>query len=226
VRIAFFDLDKTILSANSGTLWIRRELKLGHLSRLQALRASMWIARYHLGFASVQEAVEKAISMLAGIPEADLRERTRAFYDESVRQLFRPGALDAMERHRRAGERLVLLTSSSNYLSELVARDLAFEGILCNRFEIDAAGLHTGRSVGDVCFGRGKLSHALRYAEEAGGRLEESIFYTDSYSDLPVLERVGEPVAVNPDIRLRRHAARKGWPIVDWGVGTALPLTG
>ncbi|MBN1210645.1 MAG: HAD family phosphatase [Myxococcaceae bacterium] len=220
MSVAFFDLDKTLLAVNSGTLWIRRELALGHITRLQALRASLWIARYHLGFVSMQDAVLAAISHLAGTPAQAFQERTTAFYEEQVRPLFRPGALRALEEHRSAGERLVLLTSSSGYLSELVARDLRLDAILCNRFEVDERGLHTGRPLGAVCFGAGKRTHAEGYAREVGVPLSACAFYTDSYSDLPVLEAVGRPVAVHPDHRLRREAARRGWPVVDWGAPT------
>jgi len=216
--VAFFDLDKTLLAVNSGTLWIRRELALGHITRLQALRASLWIARYHLGFVSMQDALIEAISHLAGTSSQAIQERTATFYEAQVRPLYRPGALRAVEEHRDAGERLVLLTSSSGYLSELVSRDLRLDAILCNRFEVDAQGLHTGRPLGDVCFGAGKRTHAERYAREAGVSLSGCAFYTDSYSDLPVLEVVGRPVAVHPDYRLRREAVRRGWPVVDWGV--------
>src|SRR2546428_9276055 len=75
VRIAFFDFDKTLIATNSGKLWVKRELRLGYLTKLQALQASLWIAKYHLGFAQVQGAVAKAISMLAGTRERDLRDR-------------------------------------------------------------------------------------------------------------------------------------------------------
>jgi hypothetical protein len=76
-------------------------------------------------------------------------------------------------------------------------------------------------------FGPGKRTHAERYSQEAGVPLSACAFYTDSYSDLPVLEVVGRPVAVHPDHRLRREAARRGWPVVDWGVPTAgAPATG
>jgi HAD superfamily hydrolase (TIGR01490 family) len=227
MSVAFFDLDKTLLAVNSATLWVRRELALGHLTRLQALRASLWIARYHLGLVSMQDAVIAAIAQLAGTPVQPLLERTTAFYEEQVRPLYRPGALRALEEHRGAGEKLVLLTSSSGYLSELVARDLRLDAILCNRFEVDAQGRHTGRPMGEVCFGPGKRTHAERYAREVGVPLSACAFYTDSYSDLPVLEVVGRPVAVHPDHRLRREALRRGWPVVDWGVPTAgVPATG
>lgn len=227
MSVAFFDLDKTLLAVNSGTLWIRRELALGHLTRMQALRASLWIARYHLGFVSMQDAVRAAIAQLAGTPVQPLLERTTVFYEEQVRSLYRPGALRALEEHRGAGDRLVLLTSSSGYLSELVARDLRLDAILCNRFEVDAQGRHTGRPAGEVCFGPGKRIHAEGYAREVGVPLSACAFYTDSYSDLPVLEVVGRPVAVHPDHRLRREAVRRGWPVVDWGVPTAgVPAAG
>jgi HAD superfamily hydrolase (TIGR01490 family) len=221
MSVAFFDLDKTLLGVNSGTLWIRRELALGHITRMQALRASLFIARYHLGFASMEDAVLKAISFLAGTPAQPLQERTATFYEEQIRPLYRPGALRALEEHRAAGDRLVLLTSSSGYLSELVARELRLDAILCNRFEVDGQGLHTGRPLGAVCFGAGKRTHAEGYAREAGVSLSACTFYTDSYSDLPVLEVVGRPVAVHPDHRLRREAVRRGWPVVDWGVPDA-----
>lgn len=221
MRIAFFDLDKTILSVNSGTLWVRREVALGYLSKRKALRAMTWLARYHFGFASAEAMVAEAVAHVVGTSSAALKERTGRFFQEEVRHTYRPGALQAIEQHRREGRKLVMLTSSSNYLAELVADELRFDAVLCNRLEVDPAGTHTGRVVGGVCFGPGKLPHAQAEADRQGVPLRDSTFYTDSYSDLSVLEAVSEPVAVNPDPRLRRHAHKRGWPIVDWGEATA-----
>lgn len=222
MAIAFFDLDKTLLAVNSGSLWIRRELALGHITRMEAMRASVWLARYHMGRVPMQDALLQAMSHLQGRDEQPIRERTVRFYEELVRSQYRPGALRALEEHRSAGDRLVLLTSSSGYMAELVARDLGLDAILCNRLEVDAAGLYTGRPLGEVCFGDGKRSYAQAYASGAGVPLSACAFYTDSYSDLPVMEVVGRPVAVHPDRRLRREALRRGWPVVDWGSpGTA-----
>ena len=217
MRIAFFDLDLTILSVNSGSLWVRREVALGYLSKRKALRAMAWLMRYHFGFASAEAMVAEAVAHLLGTSSSELKSRTERFYEEEVRHTYRPGALLAIEQHRREGRRLVMLTSSSNYLAELVAAELRFDAVLCNRLEVDAEGMHSGKVVGGVCFGPGKLPHAQAEAARHGAVLRDATFYTDSYSDLPVLEAVAEPVAVNPDPRLRRHAARRGWKVVDWG---------
>lgn len=222
MRVAFFDLDKTILSVNSGTLWVRRETALGHLGKRDALRAMTWLARYTLGFASAEAMVEQAVAHLTGTEAAPLRERTERFFHDEVRRTYRPGALEAIRAHRANGERLVMLTSSSNYLSELVATELGFDEVRCNRLEVDAAGRHTGRVTGGICFGPGKLPHAQAAATEAGASMSTATFYTDSYSDLAVLEAVAHPVAVNPDPRLRRFALRRGWRVVDWGVAAGV----
>jgi HAD superfamily hydrolase (TIGR01490 family) len=218
VGIAFFDFDRTLIAANSGVLWVRRELALGHITRLQAARAGLWLLRYELGVATMEDAVRRAISALAGHPERDLRERTETFYRQAVRGLYRPGGLRALASHRALGEKVVLLTASSNYLAELVSQELRLDGFLCNRFEVDARGLHTGLPLGTLCFGAGKRALAEAFAREASVSLEACAFYTDSFSDLPVLQVVGRPVAVHPDRRLRRHARKQGWEIADWGV--------
>lgn len=222
--IAFFDMDLTLLAVNSGSLWVRRELALGHISRLQALRASLWLARYHLGFASMQQALLRAIAYLQGREEHAMRSHTLTFFEEQVRVHYRPGALRALAEHRAAGDRLVLLTSSSNYLSELVADELGLHAVLCNRFEVDGSGRYTGRPLGELCYGEGKLSYARTYAQSAGVDLAACSFYTDSYSDLPVMQAVGRPVAVHPDRRLRREARRRGWPVVLWGAPLPPPV--
>jgi HAD superfamily hydrolase (TIGR01490 family) len=217
VRIAFFDFDKTLIAQNSGALWVMRELRLGYIRPWQAIQAAAWLARYQLGSAAIEAALQRAIASLAGSRERDLRERTTAFYESRVRSLYRPGGRRVLEEHRRAGDALVLLTSSSLYLAEHVVRDLKLDAAICNRFEVDEHGLHTGRTVGALCFGLGKLQQAAEFAGRKGARLADAVFYTDSYADLPVLEAVGRPVAVNPDRRLRRIASLRRWELVDWG---------
>lgn len=217
MAIAFFDLDLTLLRANSGALWIRKELREGAITRWQAARASLWIVRYHLGFGRMEDALLVAIASLAGKDEALMRQRTWEFWDEEVQGLLRPRGAEAIAAHRAAGDRVVLLTSSSNFLSEKASEALGLDDVLCNRFEVDADGRFTGRPLGPLCYGDGKLTHARAYAEARGVDLRDCAFYTDSAADLPVLQAVGRPVGINPDPRLRREIRRRGWEIQDWG---------
>lgn len=219
VGIAFFDLDKTLLARNSGNLWIRSELRGGHLRLRQAVRGWGWLVGYHLGYTDIQPILREAIRTLRDTPESAIAERTHRFYEREVRQLVRPGAHAALARHRAAGDRLVLLTTSSNYLSAHVAAQLELDDYLCNRFEVRPDGSFTGEPQGELCYGAGKLVAARAYAARHGIPLTACAFYTDSMSDLPVLEAVGTPVAVHPDPRLRRLAVARGWRIEDWERG-------
>ena len=217
MRIAFFDLDKTLIGKNSAGLWVRSELRDGHISKRTALRAIGWIIQYRLGFAAMDHAVRRGIALLAGLDEAVLAERTRVFYRAEVASLYRPGGLQALHAHRDAGDSLVLLTTSSAYLSAEVSRDVDLDDYLCSHFETDADGRFTGRAVEPLCYGPGKVTAASAYAQAHGADLRDCAFYSDSASDLPMLEAVGRPVVVDPDPRLRRVARRRGWEIADWG---------
>ena len=94
--------------------------------------------------------------------------------------------------------------------------ELGLDDFLCTRFAV-RDGVFTGEVDGTLCYGPGKLVQATEYTRARGVQLEDCSFYTDSYSDLPVLEAVGTPIAAHPDPRLLRHAKKSDWSIVDWG---------
>jgi HAD superfamily hydrolase (TIGR01490 family) len=223
VRIAFFDLDLTVFSVNSASLWMKRERRLGHLKRRQLARGVAWLGAYQLGFARMAGLIHDAVATLKGTEEAAIAARTAAFWEEEVRPTIRPGARAALERHRDQGDVVAFLTGSSPYLSRLAAAELGVEHILCTSFAV-ADGRFTGEAVSPLCYGPGKVDHARRLATHLGGALRDAFFYTDSYSDLPGLLAVGTPVAVHPDPRLRRHARKAGWTIEDWDAPAQRPL--
>jgi HAD superfamily hydrolase (TIGR01490 family) len=217
MRIAFFDLDKTLISRNSASLWIRYEFEAGRITTRQALQAVVWVIRYNLGAADMAEPIRRSIEALAGQPEDEIRDRTQRFHANLIRPLYRPGARRALEQHRAAGHRLVLLTSASNYLAEQVCGDLELDDYVCNRLEVDGRGRYTGRPIEPLCFGPGKVVLAERYAAAQGSSVNTCAFYSDSLSDLPMLEAAAQPMVVHPDVRLRRLARKRGWRILDWG---------
>lgn len=216
MAVAFFDLDLTLLEMNTASLWLRRELRLGHMSRSFFMRSAFHVGLYQLGVARMEEVLEKALRTVEGVEEAAVRERTLAFWHEEVRGRFRAGGLEVLRAHQARGERCVLLSSTSPYLSEPVAEELGLDDVLCTRFEVEG-GRFTGRCEGPLCYGDGKRLKAESWAREHGVDLSDCSFYTDSFSDLPALVVMGRPVCVHPDPRLRRHAERQGWEIAIWG---------
>lgn len=216
MALALFDLDKTLLSVNAGSLWVKAEARSGYVSRWQALKAAAWIFGYHLGYSKMEKVLEEAVATLADQEEQAIRDRTERFYEAEVRTRYRPGARGVVEAHRARGDTLALLTTSSVYLSAPVQTELGIPHALCNRFEV-VEGRFTGKPVLPLCFGAGKVHHARALAEALGEDLANASFYTDSFSDLAMMEAVGHPVAVHPDPRLAREARKRGWPIADWG---------
>ncbi|MEO1174471.1 MAG: HAD-IB family hydrolase [Myxococcota bacterium] len=216
-RLVLVDVDRTLLTGNSASGWVWAEYRSGFISTAQFVEATGWLLRYRLGDASIEDAIRRSVQTLQGSKEADLVARCDVFNRDWVMPKVRGGALRALASHRAQGDHLCLLTSSSNYVAEPLARALDIPGVLCNRFEVDSLGVFTGVACEPLCFGEGKLRLAEGYASQHGLSLVDAVFYTDSYSDLPVLNAVGHPVVVHPDPRLRREARRRGWLLTDWG---------
>ncbi len=214
--VAFFDLDRTLIDVNSGLLWARHERRNGQISRVQMARALIWTALYHVAVIDMETAVSRALDHYRGTDAGALDRRTRAWFEREVAGRLRRGAVAAIEEHRRRGDALVILTNSSSYEARAAAERWGFDDYLANTFPTDPSGRLLGAFEPPLCYGRGKVARAERWADARRADLAGSFFYSDSYSDLPMLERVGQPRVVNPDPRLRVAARLRGWPILDW----------
>jgi len=121
----------------------------------------------------------------------------------------------AVEQHREAGDFVAIVTGATPYIAMPLARELRIEHVIATHLEI-LDGKFTGRVAPPMSYGKGKVELAERLAAEHGFSLDESTFYSDSITDLPLLERVQTPIVVNPDARLRRIAKQRGWAIETW----------
>ncbi len=213
---AFFDLDRTLLTVNSGALWMKREHRLGRISNWMLLQGTFYLLAYKFDLVDMNRVTVKALHTVKGEYEPVVKRWTEQWYAEEVAQHAAPGAWPVLAEHREQGHPLVLLTSSSPYESAMAQEQFGLDGVLCTRYQLDRRRRFTGYPVWPVCYGAGKVVYAERYASRHGIDLEASHFYTDSMTDLPMLERVGHPHVVNPDPRLARTARRRGWPILDW----------
>lgn len=212
---AFFDLDGTLLTCNSGALWMARERRLGRISRWQMVEATLYLLAYRLTSLDMEQLMTKALRTVVGEREENVRRWTHQWFYEEVISRAAPGAYAVLDHHRRRGDLLVLLTSSSPYESEAAERFFDLDAAICTRYEVKQRRF-TGAVVRPVCYGQGKVALAERFASARGVDLAQSYFYTDSFSDLPMLERVGHPRVVNPDLRLRLIAGRRGYELLDW----------
>lgn len=213
---AFFDIDGTIVSVNTAPLYARYMRRQGRARRRDLIRTAYYLLQYRLNMLDIERAFERASELIRGQDEAEIKAFCEQWYAEVVRDYLVPAMLERVEEHRRAGHELALLSSSTNYLAEPLARDLRVEHLLVTRLEV-VDGRFTGRAITPVCYGRGKVHWARAFARDRDVDLAQSFFYTDSVTDVPVLELVGHPRIVNPDRLLRREARRRGWEIVGTG---------
>jgi HAD superfamily hydrolase (TIGR01490 family) len=211
---ALFDLDHTVLVSDTGMSWMRFQRRRGELSSLGLARAVWWSVLYKAAVLDLEALATRLTAELAGQPEAAMREAAAAWYQADVVPMISPAARHAIAAHRAAGDVIALATGATQYAAESVAAGLGIEHTLCSRLEVQR-GTFTGR-LAAMCFGAHKVPLAEAFAAREGVDLAASTFYSDSYNDLPLLSRVGTPVAVNPDVRLWRHARAHGWRIEQW----------
>jgi HAD superfamily hydrolase (TIGR01490 family) len=214
VRAALFDMDNTLLHIETGMSWVRFLYGRGELSRQMVAKAVYWSSLYKLALLDMETVFTRLVEDLRGDSEADMIAKCAIWYREHVAPEIAPAARVAVEHHRQAGHIVVLATGSTQYAARPVAGGLGIDHVLSSELEV-AAGTFTGRPRA-LCFGHHKVALAEAWAARHGIDLADSYFYSDSYNDRPLLERVGTAIAVNPDARLRRLARRRGWPVQWW----------
>jgi len=212
---AFFDVDRTLVACNTGRLFLRDLRRRGEISFLRALRAMGWMLKYHLSLIDLDAVAAMLAEQMRGWSEREFSERCKRWVEDDILPLLLPSALRQIEHHRQEGHLLAILSSSPMYVTRPIAETLGLDEVLSTQFEV-ADGAFTGRLLGPACFGKGKVHWAEDLVSRRPVDLDSSFFYTDSYSDLPMLERVGHGVVVNPDPRLKRTAKRRGWPVQNW----------
>ena len=215
---AFFDLDNTIIRGASAfhlAVGLRRR---GFFSRWDLITFAFHQARY-LAFGENLKQIatvrSRALSIVAGRSVAEIAAVGEEIWDEVLSLRIFPGTQELLTEHLEAGHEVWIITASPVEIGELIGRRLGATGALGTVAEqID--GFYTGRLVGDMLHGRAKARAVRTLAAERGLDLASSFAYGDSTHDVPILSSVGNPVAINPDSRLRRHAHRTGWPVQEF----------
>jgi HAD superfamily hydrolase (TIGR01490 family) len=218
MEAAFFDLDKTIISRSSSLALSRPMYRAGMVSRGQLLRGAYAQLVYLLVGADERKMERLKDGMLAltkGWDRAQVEDLVREVLLDVIDPYVYQEALDLMELHRSEGRRIYIVSSSPEEVVKPLAAHFGVSGVIATRAGIDDEGRYTGE-LEFYSYGEQKGEAIRALAERSGLDLGGSYAYSDSFTDVPMLEAVGNPVAVNPDRELRKHAEEHGWQIRDF----------
>ena len=213
---AFFDFDETLLEVESSRVGIQYLYDEGHVNLWFIIKVLAANLLYKRNIIADETMARFLMRFYRNKELAVFAENAPQFYQDHLKPRLAPNLLEKVSEHRKNGHTLVLISASVRYYLQPAADDLGFHHLLCTDLETGTNGLLTGRPDGPVCLNSHKKDGAEKLARTAGIDLAASYAYGNHQSDIPLLETVGHPVAVEPTPLLRKTAQRKGWPILTY----------
>jgi HAD superfamily hydrolase (TIGR01490 family) len=211
--IAFFDLDRTIISANSGSILVRQAYKGGLLSTKSLLSAIYQSYLYKFNLRDTNQIISKMGSWVKGFPAEALINLSDLIVNDFLLDAIRQEIFEEILLHKTCNAEVVLLSSAISQICAPIGEYLGMDNVICTEMEV-VNGVLTGEPVGSFCFGEQKVVRLIDYCRKNNVDSKDSWYYGDSISDLPVLSSVGHPVCVNPDKKLRKKALQSDWKIL------------
>jgi HAD superfamily hydrolase (TIGR01490 family) len=208
--IAFFDLDRTIIDKNSGSILVRQAYKSGLLNIKTLISAVYMSYLYKLSLRNTTLIISKMGSWLKGFNEDSLKSFSNSIVNDLLLNSIRQEIYKEISFHREHHAEVVLLSSAISSICIPIATHLGMDNVICTIMEV-SNGVLTGNPVGKFCFGEEKVIRLTEYCIKNKIDPKDSWYYGDSISDLPVLDFVGNPVCVNPDRKLKRVALERNW---------------
>lgn len=214
MALAIFDLDNTLLREDSDYLWGRFLVEQGIVDDDYYERENeRFYQEYKAGTLDILEFLNFSLKPLSEHPMEQLLRWREQFMREKIDAIILPRARALVDSHREQGHRLLIITATNAFVTRPIADAFGIADLLATEPE-RRDGRYTGRVAGTPCFREGKVERLEQWLRGEGLNLATSWFYSDSHNDLPLLERVTHPAAVDPDDTLARHAEMKGWPIL------------
>jgi HAD superfamily hydrolase (TIGR01490 family) len=214
MKLALFDLDNTLLDGDSDHAWAQFLIEEGVLHPDEYHARNEWFyERYKDGTLDIHEFLDFQLAPIARRPRAQLDAWHNEFMQRKVRPMILPKAPELIARH--ADALTAIVTATNRFITQPIARELGVPTLIATDIE-EVDGVFTGKPRGTPTFREGKIERVNEWLAGRGHRLQdyESWFYSDSLNDLPLLELVTHPVAVDPDATLRAHATERRWPII------------
>ena len=218
MQLALFDLDHTLLSGDSDYEWTQYLVSKGILDgATHGARNAEFYEQYKAGTMDIQEFLDFQLQSLADNPRAVLEQWHADFMATQIRPRLNQKARELVKRHLDQGDICAMVTATNSFVTGPIARELGLPHLIAT-IPAQENGQFTGKARGLPSFREGKIARVEAWLESMGlwwNNFERSWFYSDSLNDLPLLQRVTDPVVVDPDATLRAHAEEAGWPILN-----------
>jgi len=222
--LAIFDLDNTLLKGDSDYLWGQFLVEQGLVDQAYFESENQrFYDEYKAGVLDIHEFLAFSLKPLSEYPLTELMHWHEKFMAEKIDSIMLPAAQVLLQRHRERGDTLMIITATNGFVTRPIAARLGVETILATEPEL-RDGHYTGKVAGIPTFREGKVVRLDEWLAGSGHDLEDSWFYSDSHNDLPLLEMVSHPVAVDPDETLEQHARMKGWRVMTLRDRSGQPL--
>lgn len=218
MKLALFDLDHTLLPIDSDHAWGEFTITLGWTDpQTFAKKNDEFYAHYQAGTLDIHAYVRFATEAFRKRGPVESAKAQALFMREIVSPAIRAEALSLLQKHREAGDRIIIITATNEFVTRPIAKALGVEDLIAVELVRDHQGWFTGEIEGEPSMREGKVRRLQQWLQSQGLKWSdvEMTFYSDSRNDLPLLERVNHPVATNPDEKLRAVALEKGWPILE-----------
>ncbi len=215
MALAIFDLDNTLLAGDSDYLWGEYLVANQIVDRVEYQQANAaFLQDYQRGQLDNDQYLRFALKPLTQHPIERLHAWRTDYVDNWIKPIIATGTFDLLNRHREQGDTLIIISATNLFITEPIAQLLDIDHILSTEPEI-VDSRYTGRYLGVPTYREGKVVALNAWLKKCGQDLQNSYFYSDSINDLPLLELVSIPVAVNPDDELRDIAVNRSWTILD-----------
>ena len=214
MALAIFDLDNTLIAGDSDYSWGEFLVRQGRVDAdVYRDKNEKFYRDYQRGKLDIREYLAFALEPLARLSSEALSGLHRQFMAEVIAPMWLPKAVELLHKHRSAGDYLLVITSTNRFVVEPICRRLGVDDLLATELVVGDEG-YTGEVDGEPTFREGKVHRLSAWLSERGESLAGSYFYSDSINDLPLLEKVAHPVAVDPDDELATVARERDWPII------------
>jgi HAD superfamily hydrolase (TIGR01490 family) len=219
MNLALFDLDNTLLAGDSDFEWAQFLISRGVVDReIQEAKNIAFYEQYKAGTLDIHEFLNFQLAPLARHPRSELDAWHREYMERHIRPIMMVKARTLVLEHLAAGDICAIVTATNSFVTGPIAREFGIPHLIGAIPAVDVhSGAFTGKPTGTPSFQGGKIIRVEQWLESLGlwwGAFEQSFFYSDSHNDLPLMQKVNTPIAVDPDDKLRAHAGEMGWKII------------